>query len=151
MPPSDERLPNEIHSSPDSDLAPLREPARLLEHVSNAAMDPVPAGETAPHLYRIAQEAMSHAVMHGAPDRINLTLALEREPPDSEALVLEIRHDGIGILEGVPEGVGLRNMRHRADIVDATLHIKQAEAGGTVVRCTVPLSAPFPRQASFEG
>ncbi len=100
---------------------------------------PVEDSVTALHLYRLAQEALQNAIKHGAPTRVDLSL--ERGP---ESLVLTVRDNGKGI--DIPEkrrrGLGLHIMRYRAGIMGGKCVIRRAEAGGTLVCCTVPLVRP---------
>ena len=94
--------------------------------------------ETAMHLYRIAREAITNAQRHADAHRIGVRLARMKE-----GLVLQIRDDGTGLPEttGAQEesGIGLQTMKHRADLIGATLTLESSEEGGTVVRCTLPM------------
>jgi len=92
--------------------------------------------ETAIHLFRIAQEAVANALKHATPGEIRIGLR-ER----TGELVLEIEDDGVGLPEPIPagDGIGLRVMRHRAQLIGATLEITPSAAGGTLVRCCLPL------------
>lgn len=84
------------------------------------------------HLYRIGQEAVNNALKHSGAKCI--TVSLERS---EEALVLEVRDDGIGLPEGAGErtGLGLQTMNYRAKMIGARFAIGRADGGGTVVRC----------------
>lgn len=120
--------------------------ADLVEHVGESAgihwscqVDPdaqVHDTLSAVHLYRIAQEALSNAVRHAQPSRIEVVL-------DSceTGLVLEIRDNGSGI-EHIDERrgrLGLHIMHYRAALIGGALHVEKMPAGGTRVRCSVPL------------
>lgn len=89
-----------------------------------------PVQET--HLYRIAQEALSNAVRHSGTDLVKITLRRH----DGEC-VLEVRDRGTGFDPSHPksDGIGLRVMRHRANIIGANLSIDTAPGWETVVRC----------------
>jgi signal transduction histidine kinase len=93
---------------------------------------------TATQLYRIAQEALNNSIKHAEPGIV--LLALRRGEDGSS--ILEIRDDGSGFSEEMLKGpgIGLRIMRHRAQLIEAELEITSAEDGGTIVRCTVPAS-----------
>ncbi len=84
------------------------------------------------HLYRIAQEALSNAIRHSKSDLVKITLA--RHDGDC---VLEVRDRGIGFDPNgaKSDGIGLRVMRHRANIIGARLNIDSAPGWETVVRC----------------
>ncbi len=84
------------------------------------------------HLYRIAQEAIHNAVRHGKADLIEIHLDREED-----RLRLIIQDDGIGIpspLE-VLGGMGLRIMKYRAGMIGASLDVRRANGGGTMVNC----------------
>jgi signal transduction histidine kinase len=91
------------------------------------------------HLYRIAQEAVTNALKHGRPGQVLVKL----EESQGE-VVLSISDDGAGMPSPSErkEGAGLRIMRYRAAAIAATLKIKSAPGGGTLVRCEAPRSDP---------
>ncbi len=80
------------------------------------------------NLYRITQEAVSNALKHAAPSEIRI--GLERR---GDMIVLEIDDDGAGLPERMPEsgGMGLRVMRHRAEILGGRMEQGAPPAGGT--------------------
>jgi signal transduction histidine kinase len=87
------------------------------------------------HLYRIAEEAVANAVKHAGATSITIGLAILRGRP-----VLEIKDDGKGIGRKVKtEGMGLRNMQYRANVIGGDLTVKARKGGGTCVSCTLPL------------
>jgi signal transduction histidine kinase len=87
------------------------------------------------HLYRIAQEAVSNAIRHGLPSEIEIVL--EKEGP---YITLTISNDGHSIQHApdTHDGMGIRTMKHRADLIQGSLRVAPAEGGGTVVSCRVP-------------
>lgn len=87
------------------------------------------------HLFRIAQEATSNAIKHGKAGTI--TIRLEQL---EDGLELEIRDDGVGLPDAIPEnaGMGLRIMAHRASIIGATFAARRSDSGGTTIACVVP-------------
>jgi len=87
--------------------------------------------ETALHLYRITEEAVSNAVRHAEATRIEIALdAIKGET------VLVIEDNGKGFARNsVADGMGLRNMQYRANAIGATLQIGQRKRGGTRVCC----------------
>jgi PAS domain S-box-containing protein len=110
-----------------------------------AVSDPFVAG----HLYRIAQEAMNNAVKHARARRLTLRLAIT-----ASELVLEISDDGRGLPRAgrKQRGIGLRVMRHRANVIGARLEIQSLPNGGVSVICRRPLTkcshAPNPPHAA---
>ncbi len=95
------------------------------------------AANTATHLYRIAQEAITNAVRHGKARRINICL----DSADDET-VLTITDDGSGISENTrnSNGMGLRIMAYRASMIGAAFNVERLPAGGTRVTCTLPIN-----------
>lgn len=96
---------------------------------------------TANHLYRIAQEALNNAVRHAHPNRIRMVLrGGQRE------LLLEVEDDGGGLpLEISKEGMGLRTMAHRANLLEAEFAATRIEPKGTRVSCRVSRTDLKPR------
>jgi signal transduction histidine kinase len=79
------------------------------------------------HLYRIAQEAVSNAVKHGRAKNIRIRVA---------KTALTITDDGSGLLASARgEGMGLRIMRYRAEMIGGTLNLKNGRTKGVVVTC----------------
>lgn len=89
------------------------------------------------HLYRIAQESVNNAVKHAGGGQIRIRL--ERL---ADAIVLSIRDNGIGIPLDVSdgEGMGLSIMKYRSRMVGATFEVLRPEEGGTLIRCSLPLT-----------
>jgi two-component system CheB/CheR fusion protein len=89
---------------------------------------------TATHLYRIAQEAVTNALVHGRAK--NLTIGLEK---NDGQVRLQITDDGKGFDERTAskDGMGLKIMRYRAELINAALDIQARDGTGTVVRCVL--------------
>ncbi len=91
----------------------------------------------AEHLYRIAPEAVNNALKHARATEIVIRLGRR-----NGALVLAVEDDGAGLPrgKGAPvEGIGLSVMRHRANVIGATLAV-DSRRGGVSVRCGLPFS-----------
>lgn len=101
-------------------------------------LEPVDVADVgiATHLYHIAQEAVNNAIRHAKPSHLSVSLTRSKSGG-----VLTIEDDGTGFPEGAPrhDGLGLRIMRYRADIVGGSLAIQPRDSGGTVVCCRFPL------------
>ncbi len=101
-------------------------------HVSVSGKGPAPEPPAVSQLYRIVQEAVANAVHHGQPAtvRIELTNA-------PECSTLTVRDDGRGFDPNQPanEGLGLRIMRHRAELIGADFAIDSKVGAGTKVTC----------------
>ena len=103
-------------------------------------------GQTLPEpvrlaLFRVAQEAVSNAIRHGQPTRVDLSLRLA-----PRAVHVEIADDGVGfeppddLLVAVGNGrYGLVGMAERAEILGATLNVESRPGEGTRVRVSAPL------------
>ena len=91
------------------------------------------SGVAGSNLYRIAQEAVNNAVKHGGCGAISIGLgAVEGE------VTLTVKDDGVGFPDSVDtkEGMGLSIMNYRANLIRASLDIRRAVGGGTVVICS---------------
>ena len=119
-------------------LEQLAENVRTMFSVScelQCAPDIKMSGSTAAiHLYRIAQEAATNAIKHGRAKSIFFSLT-----STSSHLVLKIKDNGAGFpaASSKTKGMGLRVMRHRAQMIGATIGLKQSKAGVTVT-CSLP-------------
>jgi signal transduction histidine kinase len=88
-------------------------------------------------VFRIAQEALSNAVRHAAPTRVEVTLAAR-----DGRLVLTVADDGSGFDPAEralrSRRLGLTSMEERAELVGGRLTIESAPSAGTTVRLEVP-------------
>lgn len=113
----------------------------LAEQTSNiygiactANIGPLPLDEphVGEHLYWLAQEAVTNAVRHAEPTAIQITLRV-----NGPRALLEINDDGCGMEPDAPhQGMGMRNLQHRAALLHGHLDIDSAPQRGTNVRCT---------------
>ena len=97
--------------------------------ISNHAM--------ATHLFRLAQEAISNAVKHGKATKISIHLK-----SDPGRIYLGIADNGCGFIpEPAPSanGMGLRIMKFRADMIGGQLAIERNPGGGMIIICSAPL------------
>lgn len=102
------------------------------------------------HLYRIVQEAVHNAVQHGKAKHILITLTAE-----NGRKILMVKDDGVGFSKPPEnsEGMGLRNMKYRAEIIGASLFIQPAPDGGILVKCLLrnpTLENSIPQQMVFD-
>jgi PAS domain S-box-containing protein len=93
---------------------------------------------TATHLYRIAQEAVTNAVKHGAAKHVDIMLS-----SSPGKIVLTVNDDGNGAKQPFSgnTGMGVRIMKYRAETLGGTLAFRTGRRGGTSVICTVPNAA----------
>jgi two-component system CheB/CheR fusion protein len=94
--------------------------------------------ETATHLYRIAKEAIINARRHAEATRIQVRLGRT-----NGTLELVIQDDGVGLPEDLDEseGLGIRTMRYRTNLIGATLSFESGSDtnDGTTLRCSLPV------------
>lgn len=102
------------------------------------------SGDQIIHAYRIAQEAVSNAVKHGAATAIRIALT-----PTPQGLQLSVEDNGKGFPTAAdqPEGIGLHVMQYRARALGGTLEFKSLIPHGVGVRLAYPIgsSAVEPR------
>ncbi len=113
--------------------------------VSGEAGSPL-SPEQAEQLRQIVHEAFSNVLRHARARHVWVALGFS-----GRALTLEIRDDGVGY---DPEQVarrgrreatqGLENLRRRAEILGATLHLEGLPGRGSAVSLTMPLRAARP-------
>jgi signal transduction histidine kinase len=99
---------------------------------------PIPDFEpgAATHLFRIAQEAMQNGIRHGNATSIEMVLHFTR----GEGL-LAVTDNGNGLppSRNPTRGMGWKIMRHRADLIGATVEMAAGPGGrGVRVRCRFP-------------
>lgn len=89
-------------------------------------------------LYRIAQEALNNALKHAAPTSVIVRIEVKEE-----GVMLEVSDDGRGFdPERVSDegGMGLANMRERAERLGGALTLLSAPGAGTTVRVSLEVS-----------
>jgi len=87
------------------------------------------------HVYRIAEEAVANAIRHSGAKKIWIRLAKF----ENDDLSLSIEDDGNGFDQNAKtQGVGLRNMKYRAGVLEGTLSVETKPNKGTCIRCLVP-------------
>jgi PAS domain S-box-containing protein len=89
-------------------------------------------GTIAMQVYRIASEAVSNAIKHGRPTRVDIRVEVTNGTG-----TLEVKDDGAGLPRDWEQkpGMGVRIMRHRASVIGASVVVEPGVSGGTVVTC----------------
>jgi len=106
--------------------------------------------EHATALFRIAQEALHNARMHAHPTLVELVLRGGRR-----GVQLAVMDNGSGFdtrsvfLDGT-RGIGLRNMRERAESLGGMLSVHSGR-DGTRIEAWLPLTAPVAQRAAASG
>lgn len=106
---------------------------------------PVTDAHVAGQLFRIAQEAVGNALKHSKSPSIQIRLSCARSK-----LQLQVKDEGRGMPPRFrsKSGMGLEVMRHRAQVIGASLVIDSRVGKGVCITCTVPLS--FQRRATTQ-
>lgn len=87
--------------------------------------------------YRIAQEAVTNAVKHARARRI----VIELDATDEE-LKLNVFDDGVGLGDlSETNGLGLKMMRHGANLIGADFQASRNSPAGTVISCVLSRGA----------
>jgi PAS domain S-box-containing protein len=105
-------------------------------HFNTSLKEPLTLDDgAATHLYRIAQEAFTNAIRHGRVTQVTIELATA-----DNLLTLSVQDNGRGFDErnSSNNGLGLKLMRYRAQMLGGDVTIANNPAGGVVVRCTCP-------------
>ena len=94
------------------------------------------SADNATHLYWIAREAVTNAVRHAEPKRIEITLTRA-----NGSIELSVEDDGVGMRgsTGDQSGIGLHVMQHRAQLAGGFLETRNGHGRGTNIRCAIPL------------
>jgi len=132
----------------------LRDQAEALGYRSGARVvtrfgelpsdDHLPPG-TQDAIFRIAQEALSNVARHARADHVELHLELH-----DDALLLLVRDDGQGFdPQCASGGMGLGNMRERAQLIGGTITMESMPGSGTVLTVRVPLVQPVVQEDSM--
>jgi two-component system sensor kinase FixL len=89
----------------------------------------------AKQLYRIAQEAVTNAAKHGKAKNVSIELH-----STEELCILSVKNDGLAFQKSScpNNGLGLKIMEYRANLMGGILDIRKGKKNGTVVTCTVP-------------
>jgi signal transduction histidine kinase len=87
-------------------------------------------------IYRIVQEALTNVSRHAAARQATVSLTDEQS-----GLALAICDDGSGPPQDAGGGMGLHNMRERAEELGGTLVIRPNEPAGTCLLATFPLDS----------
>ena len=92
--------------------------------------------QTSLALYRIVQEGIHNAIVHGKARHITIDLSV-----DDTKISLKIHDNGRGFLlqDGHELGMGLRIMHYRANSIGGSLTIQSQPNAGTDLDCVVPI------------
>ncbi len=123
----------------------LREIGQQAGLSSSAIVELAVDGEARPlpaaieeEIARVAQEAITNALVHGRARRIDVCVAF-----DGRGVTLEVRDEGAGFEPGTSaepgtQHFGLQGMKERAERVGGTLEVGSEPGKGTTVKLVVP-------------
>ena len=89
--------------------------------------------EVSIHLYRVMQEALNNVARHSKSGVAEVRLRFQ-----PESVVLEVEDKGVGFGTRGKQGMGLVNMRERAELVKGHVEFLNRDGGGALVRLTAP-------------
>jgi PAS domain S-box-containing protein len=85
--------------------------------------------------YYVVAESIANATKHARAESVRVDIRA-----DGEALVAEIRDEGVGGADA--EGTGLRGLGDRLAVLGGRLEVESPSGGGTTVRAFIPLAQP---------
>jgi signal transduction histidine kinase len=93
--------------------------------------------DVATHLYRIAQEGISNAVLHGKPQSIEVGFTR-----NDGHINLILKDDGVGFIYDPQssKGIGLKIMKYRAHMMGGTFQIEPNSPRGIILKCSLKSS-----------
>ena len=91
-------------------------------------------GAVADHLLATTQESLSNVVRHARSPSLEITVAVT-----SDELLLVVRDQGVGMPDEPESGMGLVNLRSRAEDLGGKLELEPVVGGGTRLEWSVPL------------
>lgn len=97
----------------------------------------LPAGDgiMTTHLYHMVQEAIQNAIRHGNANKIFIQIKTQ-----DDLLVINVTDNGTGMTcSKESQGMGLRIMNYRAQLIHASLRI-HSDQGGTQIEIELPLT-----------
>jgi signal transduction histidine kinase len=112
-----------------------------LSFSSNLDVADIPlASEFRRHIFFIVKEALNNVCKHSAATNVEINVAMDRED-----FTLEIGDNGTGFCfdknESDPrQGKGMKNMKHRAEVVGGMLDLYTEAKKGSRIQITVPTS-----------
>jgi PAS domain S-box-containing protein len=118
-------------------------------HFNTSLKEPLTLEDgAATHLYRIAQEAFTNAIRHGRVTQVTIELATAEG-----TLTLSVQDNGRGFDErnASNNGMGMKLMRYRAQMLGGDVTIANNTGGGVVVRCACPHRPPGGRDSLPRG
>ncbi|MCF8566101.1 histidine kinase [Alicyclobacillus tolerans] len=115
----------------------LSTPHRTVTFTTDFSQEAPFSPEVSAHLYRIVQEAVHNAILHGRAD--DIVIDLKRQ---ASRAVLRVEDNGRGFRLGLREditGYGLRNMEERSRAIQSNFRVFSSPGAGTAIQLELPL------------
>lgn len=98
------------------------------------------------NIYRIAQEAVTNALRHSRARHIRIQLSA-----DTQQIILTVDDDGVGFKKEKDDenGLGIKTMKYRADIMGGRLDVYRTCYNKTVVKCTIPKNSELLHESNI--
>jgi two-component system sensor histidine kinase UhpB len=87
-------------------------------------------------IFRVVQEGLTNAARHGAAKEVWITVAAT-----NDAVTVTVEDDGVGIIAGDGNGMGLKGMRERLSALRGKMTLSLRPGGGTRLQAFIPLVA----------
>ncbi|MFK7737728.1 MAG: sensor histidine kinase [Pirellulaceae bacterium] len=96
------------------------------------------------NILRMLQQAISNAVQHAGQCEIVVRIQDEESEGEVSRLVFVVADTGVGFDpdQAVSNHFGIKGMRHRARLIDASIELHSARNEGTEVRISIPVPSP---------
>jgi signal transduction histidine kinase len=85
-------------------------------------------------IYRIIQEALNNVLKHAAATEARVHLALQ----NNGSLLLLVTDNGRGLCDDTSDGIGITNMRTRAESLGGSFHISGRKGHGCRIEVSIP-------------
>ena len=90
-------------------------------------------GQLSEEVLAVLREALTNVGKHARANQVVITVAAGDE------LRLVVADDGDGIGDGTPSGLGLKNLRQRAERLGGSVELGRSREGGTRLTWHVPI------------
>lgn len=88
-------------------------------------------------LFRIIQEALQNAIKHANAKSISIAII-----EDNTTITAQIKDDGSGFETTEKKGIGIMNMKHRAQLLNGNIEWVSTAEKGTLVQIILPVNNP---------
>lgn len=104
------------------------------------------------HVYRIVQEALTNAFKHAHANQVKVELSWQTsELPQRRWLTIQVADDGLGAVQDLAQGFGLKGIRERAESLNGRFEVQSAPKKGFCLTVWLPCEEendePYPRYA----